>query len=152
MLKELRKDINALANPEKAKLLMRFFKTGEGEYAEGDIFVGLMVPQSRTLVKKYKDLPLAELSILIKSKIHEERLIALLILVHNYKKADEKQRRDIYNFYLKNIKYINNWDLVDLTAPRIVGAYLFDKDKKILFKMAESKNLWERRIAVLATF
>ncbi len=141
------KEVLKLKNPKQAKNLQRFFKTGKGEYGEGDIFYGLTVPQARGIVKKYKDLKISEVRKLIKSKIHEERLIALLILVHQYKGNEEQ----IYNLYLKSTKYINNWDLVDLSAPKIVGAYLLDKPTTTLNKLAKSKNLWERRIAVLAT-
>lgn len=147
----LKQEIKKAANPEKAKLLSGFFKTGIGEYGEGDEFLGIMVPIQRQLVKKYKHLELIEIEQLLKSKYHEERLIALLLLVHQYEKFPEK-REEIYKFYLSNTRYINNWDLVDLTAPRIVGMHLLNKDKSILYKLVNSDNLWERRIAVLATF
>ncbi|OGK47890.1 DNA alkylation repair protein [Candidatus Roizmanbacteria bacterium RIFCSPLOWO2_01_FULL_40_13] len=152
MLIELRKDLHKLANPEKAKLLQRFFKTGKGEYGEGDIFLGIMVPQQRKIACKYKNLKLSEIQRLLQSKIHEERLTPLFILVEQYKKADYADKKKIFDFYLKNTKNINNWDLVDLSAPRIVGEYLFDKDKTILYELVKSENFWERRIAVLATF
>ena len=164
----LKKDIQNLADPKKAKILQRFFKTSKGEYGEGDIFLGIIVPKQRGLVKKYwQDVTLADLDKLIKSKIHEERLIALLILVNKFQKskisrlhlpsarADDGQvnhKSKIFKFYLSHTKYINNWDLVDLSAPNIVGAHLIDKDRTILYKLAKSKNLWERRIAILATF
>ena len=152
MLKLLRKKIKQAANPAKAKILRGFFKTGKGQYGEGDIFLGITLPIQRDLAKKYgADLSLADLDKLIKSKIHEERLIALLILVYQFQK-NEAARQKIYNFYLAHTKYINNWDLVDLSAPKIVGAYLWGKDKKILYKLAKSKNLWEKRIAILSTF
>jgi len=151
MLNLLRKDFKKLEDKEKGKFLQRYFKTGKGDYGEGDIFVGLTVPQSRTLAIKYKDLTFAEVLSLLKSKIHEERLIALLILVHNFEKNPLEQRR-IYDFYLKNTKYINNWDLVDLSSHEIVGGYLRDKPKDILLNLAKSNNLWEKRIAVISTF
>src|SRR3989344_1954187 len=147
-LTNLRKEIRLLANPIRAKHSLRFFKTGPGEYGEGDKFLGLTVPQCRQLVRKYKDLSLSDITELLHSEYHEERLIALLLLVHNFSKDSQK----IYDLYLKSTKYINNWDLVDLTAPRIVGEYLLDKPVDILFKLAKSKSLWERRIAILATF
>ncbi len=152
MLKEIRKELRNLANPEKAKILMGFFKTGKGQYGEGDKFLGIMVPQTRLVAKKHAQLPLAEVLQLLQSAFHEERLAALLILVLQYQQGDEKQKKKIFDAYLKNTQWINNWDLVDLTADRIVGAYLSDKPKDILFKLAESKLLWERRIAMLATF
>ncbi len=142
-----------MANAQKAKDLQRFFKTGSGEYAAGDKFLGVMVPRTRALVKKYwNELCLADAKILLASEFHEERLLALLALVKKFENGDEKSRKQIFNLYLKNTKFINNWDLVDLSAPNIVGAYLEDKDKNILFMLAKSKNLWERRIAMLATF
>jgi len=152
MIKNLRKDVQTLANPKKSKVLRGFFKTGPGQYGEGDVFLGLTVPQSRTIAVKYKDLPYPEIAALIKSKNHEERLIALLILVNNFKKGTEKEKNKICNVYLKNIRYINNWDLVDLTAHKILGAWLMDKDRKLLLKLASSKNLWSRRISIIATF
>lgn len=152
MLTQLRNDLQRIKNQEKAKILARFFKTGKGEYGEGDIFIGLMVPDSRKVAVKYKDMPLNDIKILLKSKIHEERLIALLMLVHNYKNGNTAEKEKIYNFYLKNTKLINNWDLVDLTADKIVGAHLLDKDKSILYKLAKSNNIWERRIAIISTF
>ncbi len=152
MIHNLRKDVQALANPKKAKLVQGYFKTGPGQYGEGDIFLGLTVPQSRTIAVKYKDLAYLEISALLKSKNHEERFIALVILIHNYKYGNEKDRKKTYNFYLKHLRYINNWDLVDLSAHSILGAWLMDKDRKMLLKLATSKNLWSRRIAVVATF
>ncbi|MFH1376564.1 MAG: DNA alkylation repair protein [Candidatus Woesearchaeota archaeon] len=152
MLNQIKKDIEDLENPEKAKLLQRFFKTGPGQYGEGDIFLGITVPLQRQIAKKYTNLSLDEIQELLSSKIHEHRLIALLILIDKYKKADQIKKEEILNLYLKNTKYINNWDLVDLSAPNIVGDYFLEKDKSILYKLANSDNLWEKRIAVLATF
>ena len=152
MIHNLRKDVQALANPKKAKLVQGYFKTGPGQYGEGDIFLGLTVPQSRTIAVKYKDLAYLEISALLKSKNHEERFIALVILTHNYKYGNEKDRKKNYNFYLKHLRYINNWDLVDLSAHSILGAWLMDKDRKMLLKLATSQNLWSRRIAVVATY
>ncbi len=152
MIHNLRKDVQALANPKKAKLVQGYFKTGPGQYGEGDIFLGLTVPQSRSIAVKYKDLAYLEISALLKSKNHEERFIALVILIHNYKYGNEKDRKKTYNFYLKHLRYINNWDLVDLSAHSILGAWLMDKDRKMLLKLATSKNLWSRRIAVVATY
>lgn len=151
MLKNLRAELNKLADKNKAKLLQGFFKTGKGEYGEGDIFLGITVPNSRAVAVRYKDLPFEQISELLQSKVHEERLIALLILVHRFKKFPLERER-VYDFYLKNTKCINNWDLVDLSSHHIVGEYLFDKPKDILFRLAKSNNLWERRISVISTF
>ena len=141
-----------MGNPTQAINLQRFFKTGKGEYGEGDVFIGLKVPDIRKVVKKHTDIPIFDLKQLLRSKIHEERLSALLILVYQFKNGDEKKREKIFNFYLKNTKYINNWDLVDLSAGYIVGGYLEKRNRKILEKLAKSKSLWERRIAMIATF
>ena len=151
-LSEIKKEIKKNTDPRKAELLQRFFKTGPGQYGEGDIFLGLMVPVQRAIVKKYKDLSLKDLKVLLNSGIHEERLIALLILVEQYKKGDEQKKEDIFTFYHLHRKRINNWDLVDLTAHSISGSYLMDKDKSLLYKLAESENIWDRRIAVMSTF
>ena len=150
-LAELRKAVKKNSNAYLSEFLQRFFKTGKGDYAEGDVFAGIKVPVSREIAKQFKDLSLKDLSLLIKSKIHEERLIALFILTDMMKKADEKMREKIFKFYIKNLGNVNNWDLVDLSAERIIGEYLFDKERELLFKLAEG-NLWERRIAVMSTF
>ncbi|MCK9425014.1 MAG: DNA alkylation repair protein [Ignavibacteriaceae bacterium] len=151
-LNELQKVIRQSANKQHAIILQRFFKTGSGEYGEGDIFHGIKVPVQRTIANQFHHLPLNDLHILLRSKYHEERLIALLILVLKFKHADESVREKLFNFYLKNSDRINNWDLVDLSADKIVGAYLIDKDKSHLFKLAKSSDLWERRISVISTF
>ncbi len=150
MLSQLRSDLQKLKNPKKAKLLQRFFKTGKGDYGEGDIFLGIMVPEQRKISKKYNNLPLSDIQKLLSTKIHEQRLIALFILIHQYKKTSNK--KEIIEFYLKNTKNINNWDLVDLSAPKILGDYLLEKPKSTLYKLSNSNNLWERRIAVMSTF
>lgn len=151
-LKSLRAILKEQANPEQAKILMRFFKTGKGEYGEGDEFLGIKVPESRKIAKEFKNLMLSEIQELLISNVHEERLIALFILIEQYRNGDEEKKRVVYNFYLKNTKRINNWDLVDLSAERIIGVYLLERDKRILFTLARSKNLWERRIAIMSTF
>lgn len=150
--KSVEKELKKLKDPKKAKILSRFFKTGEGEYGEGDIFLGVTVPKQRQIAKKYIDLSLEELQKLLSGKIHEHRLTALLILVSKYGRANEALKKEIFNFYLKNAKNINNWDLVDLSAPNIIGDFLLNKEKLILYKLAKSKNLWEKRIAILATY
>ncbi len=152
MLDQIKRDLLRLSDPEKAKKLSGFFKTGKGQYGEGDIFLGIPVPEQRKVAKKYRDLPLSDVQELLSSKIHEHRLTALIILVSKYEKADDSGKKEIFSFYLKNTENINNWDLVDLSAPKIVGDYLFNKDTSILFKLAKSDNLWERRIAILSTF
>lgn len=150
-LAEIRKTISKQKNPAQAIILQRFFKTGKGEYGEGDIFYGIKVPEQRIIAKQFKDLSLDSLKTLILSKVHEERLIAAFILVDQFKSGDEKKKKIIFNFYLKNRKGINNWDLVDLSAPKIIGAYLIDKEKDLLYKFAHSKDLWEKRISIIST-
>jgi 3-methyladenine DNA glycosylase AlkD len=150
-LTEIRKKIAQQKNPQQAIILQRFFKTGKGEYGEGDIFYGIKVPEQRKIAGAFRNLSLDDLKILLASKVHEYRLIAALILVEQFSKADEVKRKTIFDFYLKNKKGINNWDLVDLSAPKIIGEYLFNKDKTILYKFAHSKDLWEKRIAIIST-
>lgn len=157
-INEIRKEIKQKANLKKAKLLQGFFKTGKGEYGEGDIFLGLIVPEQRKLAKKYPDLNLNEIQELLNSKIHEERLISLFILIDKYKKAkknnNEQLKKEIFNFYLENSNKINNWDLVDLSAPNIVGDFLLDKlnERRVLYELVKSENIWDRRISILSTF
>ena len=150
-LDELRRELDRLKNPKQAALLQRFFKTGKGEYGEGDVFLGISVPEQRKVAKRHAELSLVEIAQLLNSKLHEHRLVGLLILTQQFEKADEGMKKKIFGFYLKNSKKINNWDLVDLSAPRIVGAFLLDKDRKILYALAKSANLWERRISIIST-
>lgn len=152
MLTEIRQELKNLAEPEKVTAYQRFFKTGVGEYGEGDIFLGLTGPKTRSVAKKYARASDLDLQQLLQSKIHEERLCALLILIKQFQKGDEKKQKLIFDFYLQNTFNINNWDLVDLSAPNIVGSFLLDKERKILFSLAKSENLWERRIAIISTF
>jgi 3-methyladenine DNA glycosylase AlkD len=151
-LEDIRRELRKYADKEKAKTLLRFFKTGPGEYAEGDIFLGVMVPFTREVVKQFQDLVLLDVIKLLRSRVHEERLMALLIMVGQFNKADAKVKEKIYKAYLANTKFINNWDLVDLSASQIVGGFLIDKKRQILYRLAKSPWLWERRIAILATF
>ena len=152
-INKLKKDLKQAANPKQAKILQGFFKTGKGEYGEGDIFLGIKVPVLRKFSKKYwQTLSVSDIKTLLTSKIHEERMLALYILILQYKKGDEQERKNIFDFYLKHTKYINNWDLVDVSTPNIVGDYLLDKDRKILYKLVRSKDLWERRISIMACF
>jgi 3-methyladenine DNA glycosylase AlkD len=151
---EVRKELKSMADPDKAAILQRYFKTELGQYGEGDIFIGVMVPQSRKVAKKFNQLQLVEVKILLYSHIHEERLVALLILVCRYSSAlsSREEKEEIVKFYLNNIKQVNNWDLVDLSAPNILGAHLIDRDRKLLYRLARSENVWERRIAIIATY
>ncbi len=151
---EVRRELQSTADPAKAAILQRFFKTGLGHYAEGDIFIGVTVPQSRKVAKKYNQLPLRDIKILLWSPIHEERLVALMILMERYKTASSsKEKEEIVKFYLDNVNQVNNWDLVDLSAPNIVGAHLVREHERrlLLYRLARSKNTWERRIAIVAT-
>jgi 3-methyladenine DNA glycosylase AlkD len=151
-LLKLRADLRKYSSKENAIILQSFFKTGPGEYAHGDRFIGVKVPYLRKIAKKFNDLPLGQVLQLLKSPIHEERLLALFILIGKYRAEDLKGKEKIYYVYLRHTKFINNWDLVDVTAKHIVGAFLMDKDKAALYKLAESDSLWERRIAILSTF
>jgi 3-methyladenine DNA glycosylase AlkD len=144
--------LRSFASPEQAAILARFFKTGPGQYGEGDRFIGVKVPTTRKVAREFKNLPLFEVKRLLHSKIHEERLLALVILVGQFEKGDDAIKKQIYNLYLTNTSYINNWDLVDLSAPQIVGGYLQNRSRKPLDRLAKSKSLWERRISILATF
>ncbi len=152
MLKQIKNELQELADPDRAKILQRFFKTGTGQYGEGDLFLGIKVPEQRKVAKKYSGVTLKELYNLLSSKYHEHRLTSLLILVIKYTKSDDADKKEIVDFYLKNTKHINNWDLVDLSADKIIGDYLLERDRSVLYRMAVSENLWERRIAVMATF
>ena len=148
----IRKRLKTLGSREIATTSQRFFKTGPGEYGEGDIFIGVRVPVLRKLIKDYLHLPIEEIKLLLQSAIHEERLFALLLLVRISSKADEAEKKSIYELYLKSTAYINNWDLVDTSAEHIVGRYLKDKNRTPLYRLAKSTDLWERRIAIMATF
>jgi 3-methyladenine DNA glycosylase AlkD len=150
--RDLQKQLRALGNPKDAEFLQRFFKTGPGQYGEGDAFIGLRVPVVRKAVVDYAAMPLREVEILLHSEIHEERLAALVILTLQAKKAGEEVREQLYNFYLANTRHINNWDLVDISAPHIIGAYLEKRNRAPLRRLARSTLLWDRRIAIVATF
>ncbi len=151
-MQDLKRDLRTLASPKRADILQRFFKTGPGQYGEGDIFLGITVPLLRNIVKKYKHIQLKYVKRFLDSNIHEERLVSLLILVQRYNDSSDKEKEQIVRFYLDNTKHINNWDLVDLSAPNILGSFLKEKkDRSLLYKLAKSENLWERRIAIIAT-
>jgi len=149
---EIRARLRKLGNKRRAAISQRFFKTGPGEYGEGDCFLGITVPALRKLATEYQSIALTEVTQLLRSTIHEERLLALLILIRSFSKGDERAKAKIYTLYLRNTPYINNWDLVDTSAEHIVGNFLMDKDKKPLYDLARSSDLWERRIAIMATF
>ncbi len=154
-LSDLEHEIRAGKNAAKARILQRFFKTGPGQYGEGDVFLGLTVPEQREIAGRYRHLPLTDLKKLLLSPIHEFRLIALLILVKKYQSAKTDEEKDVLaRFYLSQTRRINNWDLVDLSAPQIAGEYFFRHHKKQAERdaMAASSNLWARRIAMLSTF
>lgn len=149
--KQVQKELTLVADPTKAQIAMRFFKTGKGEYGEGDQFLGVIVPEQRKIAKTYKELPLKEIDLLLQSRIHEHRLTALLILVDQFKRANEMHKKQIFDFYIKRTSHINNWDLVDSSAPHIVGIYLLDKPRELLYTFARSRSLWKKRIAIIST-
>ena len=154
MLEILQKEIHEAGKKEKSKNLARFFKTGKGQYGEGDIFLGVTVPQLRVIAKRHACLSFTDTKKLLNSPFHEERMVALLILVDQYKKGAPTIREKVFRLYLKNLPRVNNWDLVDLSAPRIMGAHLFNTNQKVssfLSKLALSKNIWERRVAIIST-
>lgn len=152
VLGRIRADLTKLGNPEKAKILSRFFKTGRGEYGEGDVFLGITVPEQRKIAARYQDATLEELHELIAERFHEHRLVALIILTAKYRKADTPGKIACVDFYLGHLPFINNWDLIDLSADKILGDHLMDRDKSILYRLAKSESLWERRIAMMSTF
>ena len=149
--KDVKQKLKSLAAPDVAKSSVRFFKTGPGEYGEGDIFIGIKVPILRTMSREFRSLPLEEIETLLNSPIHEERHLALMILVQKVAKCDDAHRRIVFDSYMQNTKFINNWDLVDCSAPHVVGGFLMDKSRKTLFRLTKSKSLWERRIAIVST-
>ena len=151
MINQLIKELQSKASKERAEASKWFFKTGKGEYGEGDIFIGLTMPQQREIAKKYQNISLSNIRKLLDSKIHEHRMVAGILLVNKFKKANEKGKQEIFNLYIKNAKKFNNWDLVDVTCHHIVGEFLLDKNKKKLYNLAKSRNLWEQRIAIVST-
>ena len=148
---KIRAKLKNLGSPERAEGSKRYFKTGPGQYGEGDVFYGNSVGQLRSLAREYRDLPEDEVLKLLRSPFHEERGVALLILVRRFAKGDAAARKQIYTLYLAHTAHINNWDLVDSSAAGIVGAYLADKSRRPLYRLAGSRSLWERRIAIIAT-
>lgn len=152
MLEQLKKDMRGMANPERARVSRSYFKTGKGEYGEGDVFLGMNASQMRKLAREYAALAMEDLERLLASAVHEERGLALLVLVNRFQRADAAERQRIYGFYMKHTAAVNNWDLVDCSAPYIVGPHLEGRGTRVLAKLARSRNVWERRIAILATY
>jgi len=143
--------LKKLADPERAKQLARYFKTGSGQYGEGDRFYGIRVPDIRKTARQFQELQLEEIESLLQSPMHETRLLSLLMLLDRYRVGGESIKEQIFLFYKTHTKRINNWDLVDISAPGIIGVHIFEKDRSLLFTLAKSSNVWERRIAVIAT-
>jgi len=152
MLNNLVKELKRNSHPDKAKVYSRFFKTGKGQYGEGDVFIGLTVPEQRALAKKYAGLGLSDIKKLLYSKYHEHRLTGFFILVYKYNKADEAEKQEIIDFYIQHRNRANNWDLIDCVCDKLLGKHLIDKDKSLLYKLANSESLWDRRIAIISTF
>jgi len=148
----IRSKLQSLGDKQRAKILQGFFKTGPGEYGEGDLFIGVRVPVLRRFAKEYQSLPLGKIERLLKSPFHEERALALMILLRAYSRGDDSLKKKVYEAYLRNTRYINNWDLVDISAGHIVGHYLLEKDRKPIYVLARSKSLWERRISIISTY
>lgn len=150
----VKRELRRMSNREKADVYKWFFKTGKGQYGEGDSFIGVVVPICRIIAKKYSDISMPGVTSLLKSKVHEERMVGLFILINKYKAGSSDDKQNIFAFYLKNTKYINNWDLVDLSAHKILGDYIWNnpRKQKVLNRLAASDNLWERRMSVISTF
>ncbi len=151
-LKEIHQAMKSLGDAQKAAHAQGFFKTKPGEYGEGDVFLGIRVPETRKMARQCRDLTLKQIVALLHSRFHEERLLALFILVWQFAHGAVKKQRIIFDLYLENTEYVNNWDLVDSSAHLIVGPYLQDRPRELLFQLAQSEMLWERRIAMIATF
>ena len=149
---ELQKELNVHENPVDAVFLQRFFKTGKGQYGEGDIFIGLRVPQTRLIAKKYRDISLGEIEKLLESPIHEHRLAAVIIMTEQAKRANQVLKKQLYDLYLRRTDRMNNWDIIDVSCRGVVGGYLLDKSRNPLYKLAKSTVLWERRIAIVSTW
>jgi 3-methyladenine DNA glycosylase AlkD len=153
IIETIKGELENLADKEKSRILARFFKTATGEYGEGDIFIGVSVPNQRKVAKsRYKDTSLSDISELIRSPIHEHRLTALFLLINLYQAAKQPEfRKEIIDFYLRNLDFVNNWDLVDSSAYKLLGDYLIDKEREILYDLAKSHNVWHQRVAIIAT-
>jgi 3-methyladenine DNA glycosylase AlkD len=151
-LTDVRRRLQEQGDPDDAVFLQRFFKTAPGQYGAGDHFLGIRVPATRRLSREFSDLPLEDLEKLLHDKWHEARLLALVIMVNRFERGDVAERAEIFRTYLANTDLVNNWDLVDLSAPGIVGAHLETRSRAVLDKLAKSKNLWDRRIAIVSTY
>lgn len=149
---ELQAELDAHSNPTDAQFLQRFFKTGKGQYGEGDIFIGLRVPTTRKIAAKYRTLSLDDIEVMLESPIHEHRLAGLIIMAEEAKRGDQTRKKALYDLYLRRTDRINNWDLVDASCRDVVGGYLMDKPRDILYQLAHSKDMWERRIAMVSTW
>ncbi|MEI6970831.1 MAG: DNA alkylation repair protein [bacterium] len=149
---DIRRILRKLGRKRQARVLQRYFKTGPGEYAEGDIFLGIRVPQLRKLASEYRDMRLKDVERLLQSPVHEDRLFALLVLVNRFARAGTSEQRNIFRLYFRNTQFVNNWDLVDLSAPQIVGGFLAARDKAPIACLAESASVWDRRISIMSTF
>ena len=152
LTKTITNKLQALSNAEKREIFPRFFKAGKGEYGEGDRFLGVTVPNIRAIAKLHKDISIEEIRELLQSEWHEVRLCALIIMVEKSKKKDEALRKELFNLYLSQTERINNWDLVDLSCRFIIGEYLLDKSRDILYQLAQSPLLWDNRIAIVSTY
>ena len=148
----IKNKLKQLSNKQLAEHSQKYFKTAKGEYGEGDKFIGIRVPLLRKLAREHKEISIKETTVLLKSQIHEERLLSLFLLINLYQKSDTQGKKEIYDLYLSNTRFINNWDLVDSSAHHIVGSYLRETDKTPIYNLAKSKILWERRIAIISTF
>lgn len=148
---DVKKELQRHASREKAATYQRFFKTGPGQYGEGDVFIGLTVPEQRKVAKQFQELPVKEIVKLLESDVHEHRMTALIIMTMQFTAGNDTKKKEIYDTYIARREHINNWDLIDITTPRIVGEYLLDKPRDILYTLAKG-GLWEKRIAILATF
>ena len=151
MLEAIKQDLLQLSSPKRAAFVLRFFKTGKGQYSEGDVFIGVSNPNARTIAKKYAQLSLADVEVLIKNPIHEFRFVALIILVNLFIKSRGVARQDVVDCYLRNLEYVNNWDLVDCSCYKILGPHLFNQDRSLLYELAASSHLWSQRIAIVST-
>ncbi len=151
-LNEIKKRLARDANPKRVDAVQKFFRTGPGEYGEGDVFISVTVPQTRKVAREFRDAPIEVIEKLLTSKIHEERLLALIIFTEKFPRGDEATRKRIYDIYLDNTRHVNNWDLVDASAYKIVGAWLFERSRKPLYKLARSKSMWEQRISIVSTY
>jgi 3-methyladenine DNA glycosylase AlkD len=150
--REVKRALKEKADPVKAAFYPTFFKAGPGEYAEGDKFIGVVVPEQRKIAKQFSDLSLSQIRTLTKDAFHECRLTALFILIHKFDRADETEQTEIAGFYLSQLDYVNNWDLVDSSAEKILGQWLVTRDRRILYDLADTDNLWRPRVAMIATY